>query len=56
MQFGTNKVEFNRSRSFLLPGFDGPRFAALILKKSLLVCDLAPCQIAVRGRINLLFS
>jgi hypothetical protein len=56
MQLGTSKVELNRSRSFLLPGFDRPRFGALILEKSLLVCDLAPCQIAIRGHINLLFS
>jgi hypothetical protein len=56
MQFGTNKVEFNRFRSVLQHGFCKPRFDAFILETSLLVYELAPCQIAIRGGINLLFD
>jgi hypothetical protein len=56
MRFGLNKVEYNCSLTFLRIEFDRPRFAAFILKKSLLVCVFAPCQIAVRGHGNLLFS
>jgi hypothetical protein len=49
MRFGLNKVEYNCSHCFLLIEFDRPRFAAIILKKSLLVCVFASCQIAIRG-------
>jgi hypothetical protein len=56
MRFGLNKVEYNCSLTFLLAGFDRPRFAALSLKKGLLVCVFATCQIAIRGHSNLLFS
>jgi hypothetical protein len=56
MQFGTNKVESNRFRSVLQHGFHKPPFDAYVLAKSLLVYELAPCQIATRGGINLLFD
>jgi hypothetical protein len=48
MHFETDKKNCIRFCSFLLPGFERPRFGTLILEKCLLICDFAPCQIAIR--------
>jgi hypothetical protein len=56
MQVGTNKVEFNRFRSILQSLFYKTRFDAFILEKSLLVYELASCQIAMKRNVNLLFD